>query len=115
MKNARSQTAPTVEQTGDSVLRRLLLHVIDDQDGHRVFLRFELKPELLFNGFGYADAAIRVGHACRARRLVWRLTPGAAAALERAPRCPGQSEIPAALEFGQVDREIGRASCRERV
>ncbi len=56
-----------------SVLRRLLLHVIDDYDGHRVLLQFQLESELFFNGLENSEAAIRVRYRCCAARLLGRV------------------------------------------
>ncbi len=38
------------------VLRWLLLHVIDNQNRHRVFLQCQLQAKFLFDGFEYAKS-----------------------------------------------------------
>src|SRR5215831_2184564 len=77
------------------ILRRLRLHVIDNQDRIGLLPHLELQAES-FDAFKQTKAAIGVGGAAGRR-----LTP--LAAVEVGARCPGQGEVPASLKFGYID------------
>lgn len=67
MPSASLHFAADRPQRGPSVLRRLLVDVVDDEHGNWALLLFELQAELLVEGLGERDRAARVGGLSRRR------------------------------------------------
>ena len=89
------------------ILRRLRLHVIDNQNRIGLLPHLELQAES-FDAFKQTKAAIGVGGAAAGRRL----TP--LAAVEVGAWCPGQGEVPASLKSGCIDGGMIHIGWRHR-
>src|SRR5690349_4778052 len=89
------------------IIRRLRLHVIDNQDRIGLLPHLELQAES-FDAFKQTKAPMGVGGAGAGRRL----TP--LAAVEVGAGCPGQGEVPASLESGYNDGGMIHIGWRHR-